>query len=503
MVNQFEYRKNSIQNSKKIAGRFLVQTKEGGLVALDEQMYGLYEEAHGHHLEEILEDKHLLIQDPTIIRAGIAILAEAGLLCRQMDHITDQKPVEHPVIGKKVSVIIVAYRGMEWIKSLIPTILNQIYSPIEIILVENGPTDGTGGWIKETYRGDIRVIHLEHSVPFAKATNCGIQQASGEYFCILNQDILLKPDTIHRLVVRSEDNKINCGAVAAKLLLTWAPNFLNGLGNIVGPSFYGTDLGFGQIDLGQLDAVEEVPSACFATTLISRQAWEAVGGMDENYGMYYEDADWCYQARNKGYLILANPKAEVFHAFGGSNGKNYSGLSEGKVAEVTYSRLRFATKLVPLENLIRFLGGYLFEDVLHIVQAVFRLQFTTAGIYLAAWVKWLRDLPEIIVKRKKIGINRTYFCKLQHMDLKYFRPIQWRGLPEITENSLVEFYLPMILAGETRPLPEFENFPEMLEEMTESEIRKNQNMKFRKGKVLEGNFAATWEKVRWRLISRY
>ena len=48
-----------------------------------------------------------------------------------------------------------------------------------------------------------------------------------------------------------------CGVVAAKLLLSWAPSFLNGLGNIVGPSFYGTDLGFGQVDLGQMDLSEK------------------------------------------------------------------------------------------------------------------------------------------------------------------------------------------------------------------------------------------------------
>lgn len=503
MVHQFEYRKTSLQNPQNIAGRFLVQTKEGGLVALDEQMHRLYEEAHGHRLEDILVKKHLQQQDSMAIRAGIAVLAEAGLLGRQMDHAIDQKPVDQPVIGKKVSVIIVSYRGLKWIKSLIPTILYQIYYPIEIILIENGPTDGTAGWIKETYREDIQVIRMDHPVPFAKAVNCGILQASGEYYCILNQDILLKPDTILRLVESGEEAKMNCGAVAAKLLLTWAPNFLNGLGNIVGPSFYGTDLGFGQIDLGQLDAIKQVPSACFAATLIPKQAWEIVGGLDENYRMYYEDADWCYRARNKGFYILASPKAEAFHAFGGSTGKNYSGLSEGKLAEVTYSRLRFATKLVPNPGIFRFLGGYLLEDGLHILLAVLRLRFKTAGIYLSAWKKWLRDLPEIRKKRKEIEINESYLRWLQHMDLEYFRPVQWRSLPEITMYAVVEHYLPLIQKGATRFLPEFEDLAEALKKNTKRANGKSGSFQFGMDRILEVNIPEVWKKIQWHLISRY
>ena len=223
--------------------------------------------------------------------------------------------------------------------------------------------------------------------------------------------------------------------------------------------------------------------------------------MDENYGMYYEDTDWCYRARIYGYPILACPKAAAYHAFGGSYGHVHNGLAPNKLKEVTYSRLRFATKLVPFPYLARFLGGYFLEDGLHILLAMLRLRLKLVGVYLAGWLKWLRDLPEVWEKRSEKGLHGAKIHQWQIKGGDHFRPIQWRGLPEITMMGVVEYYLPMILAGKTRPIPEFEDLTEGTLKSIQISFGKNQRLRTVTGNILENKIALFWKKIQWHLMS--
>ena len=102
----------------------------------------------------------------------------------------------------------------------------------------------------------------------AGAVNRGVENAAGRYFLLLNPDVELEPNVIALMVNAVQDNPF-CAAVTAKLKFLWAPAFLNGIGNFVGGFSWGTDIALGHLDMGQFDGVRQVPSACFAGTLIS------------------------------------------------------------------------------------------------------------------------------------------------------------------------------------------------------------------------------------------
>ena len=124
---------------------------------------------------------------------------------------------------------------------------------------------------------DIKILRLEQTQPLSQALNTGVNEASGDCYLLLKPGCYMEPSAVASKMVVVASAHPDSAAVAAKLKLQWAPAFMNGLGNYVGPVSWGTDIGLGHLDLGQFDDWHEVPSACFATALISRSGLYDVG----------------------------------------------------------------------------------------------------------------------------------------------------------------------------------------------------------------------------------
>ena len=277
----------------------LLSTQEGGIVALDRRLLRLWKYADGRDLEKIIAGVSEETSDTMHVRAGLACLAEAGLLTREEEILYTDKP--ESIQGDLVSVIIVGFNSKDWFDICLPSLSSQSYSPVEIIIVDNGSTDGTEEWVKEKYP-DIIFIRLTKSLSLAAAINTGMNRAEGEYCVLLNPDVTLERDAFQYLVEAVKADP-ECAAVAAKLKFLYTPAFLNSLGNFVGAISWGVDNAIGHLDLGQYDSWSEVASACFAATLIPTKAWKEVGSLDEKFPLYYEDSEWCYRARLFGYRV--------------------------------------------------------------------------------------------------------------------------------------------------------------------------------------------------------
>jgi GT2 family glycosyltransferase/glycosyltransferase involved in cell wall biosynthesis len=439
--------------------RIIISTIQGGRIAIDHALLTLWQQADGHSLDDILKgfaspsDQDELGFTPEAIRAALACLAEADLLVRT-DHIPISTPMEH-CTGDLVSAIIVNYNNLEWLQECLPSLITQTYTPIEIIIIDNGSTVDAKTWITENYP-IIKTLILEPGHSFAYALNRGVELAQGKYFLLLNPDTYLEPDAIAQMVARVNDEP-ECAAVAAKLKLWWAPNFLNGLGNQVGAFSWGRDNGLGHLDLGQFDTWLEVPSACFAATLIPRLSWESIGQIDEKFQMYYEDAEWSYRARLLGFRILAAPQATIYHAFGGYlHTGTEDNISPSKLKRVIYGRLRFATKLTSGFTTLRFFIGYGMEDACNMMLALLRLDRARFYSVLGGWQDFFSDFRQIAQARRLIQSHRK--CNDQELfslQRQIPPPFIWHGIPELTQDLIANHYLQLIRAKKTKPMPEF------------------------------------------------
>ena len=479
-------------------------TSQGGEVIVDQLLLEIWQDARGRSLAELCaaypaEVIRRIGHDPSAsdmdLVLALACLSEAGLLSRSFPedflHPNEQRATSHQLQAavSLVSVVIVSYNSQEWLPACLDSLQNQSYRPLEVIVVDNGSTDGSGDWLKHqvpaarTNPGarspitvqrtlsvertlSVRAICLDSAVSLAAAINLGVRQASGDYYFILNPDTRLDAQSIAALVEALEKpDRPPTAAAAARLKLMWTPGFLNGLGNFVGAISWGMDIGLGHLDLGQFDRWQTLPSACFAAAMIPAGAWKAVGPLDENLPMYYEDSEWCYRARLLGWQIAAVPQAVVYHALGGrtSNIQN-QGSNPAKQQRVVYGRLHFCTRLLGMGSWLRFMAGYLAEDFARWVLAILRRQDRLQHSICEAWRLYLKAYPRLRQEnrslRKSRSISDRQLLKRQvtaDKPLAIPPPLVRQGIPLLTWEIVRSIYSPYLMgAGDptAQALPE-------------------------------------------------
>ena len=429
-----------------------LRTPEGGRIVLDQALLDLLEAADRSTLDQILAQARPGLPTPLAARAALACLVEARLLERHPDH-RDEADRPRMRSSALVSAIVVAWNGARWLADLIPTIRAQTHRRIETVIVDNGSSDDTARWVRREHP-EVRLVALNPGRSLAGAINAGARESRGDHLLILNQDIRLHARAVEELLTVAEGDE-GCAAVAANLHLMRAPGFLNGLGNRVESSSWGTDNAMGHLDLGQFDGWREVPSACFAAMLVPRRAWAQVGPADEGLPLYYEDVEWSYRARAFGLRIRVAPRAYVFHAFGASGtGDDSSELQPAKLRRVVHGRLRFALKLLPAPEAFAFVRSYLGEDLRGLRHAL-RGRGAAGLAYLAGWGRVIADLPGLLAARRRLEGCRASPTSILAGLPQDLPATRLAGLdPLLTSVDVVRDYGPLMLQGRTRPMPE-------------------------------------------------
>ena len=455
MTSSVRYRHPDGVRAERDSGRALLSTPEGGFVAIDDALLALWEAAAGRSLQELTgRSPHPDLAG--IVPDAIACLAEAGLLTRTPPIARPEPAYRATDAGSVAAIVIVSVPGeLPWLESLIPALHAQRHALAQILVVDNAVGIDMRGWLSE--RALAASVHsLAVRTNFASALNAGVSAAAtADYVFLLNADVKPHPACVGNLVARARETP-RCAAAAPKLLLWRTPAFLNGLGNRVPGWGFGTDNGMGQLDLGQLDGWTEVPSACLAAVLISRAALIDVGPFDSGYPLYYEDTDWSFRARIRGYRIAAAPDAHVLHAYGATwTGGEATALSPNKLRNAIVGQFRFAAK-VPSPGRAALLTLHALNDSWINVSGALRTRDRAAlGAYARAGARIAWTLPRVLLERQRIQSRRvTPDADLfAHAD-DLTPSMTWRNLPELTAAAVRGYYAPLIAAGRTRPIPE-------------------------------------------------
>lgn len=266
-----------------------------------------------------------------------------------------------------VSVIVINYNGKEFLKDCLESIYGQTYHNFELIVVDNGSTDGSVQFIKEKFPDTI-LIENKENLGFAVANNQGIEISKGKYIALLNNDTVVDRDWLKNLVTTAESSSENTGMWAGKILSLENPNIIDSVGGLI-ISNDGIAKGRGRLerDIGQYDREEEVfiPSACAA--LYRKRMFDEVGLFDEDFFAYCEDTDLGLRARLAGWKTISAPKAVVYHHYSGTTGK-YTSI---KAYLVERNHIWLAIKNFPLSKLL-FLPLYTFWRYLMQVYGIFR-----------------------------------------------------------------------------------------------------------------------------------
>ncbi|MCK9152244.1 glycosyltransferase family 2 protein [Methanobacterium alcaliphilum] len=284
-----------------------------------------------------------------------------------------------------VSVIIPNYNGLNYLKKLFSSLETQEYIE-EIIIVDNGSSDGSIDFIHEKYPHYV-LIENEKNLGFAAAINQGIEVSKGDYLFLLNNDMELEKNCISNLLKTMENNP-NIFAVSSKMVQYHDRTKMDDAGDEYTVLGWTKRVGYGK-SRDKYNDSREIFSACAGASLYRKQIFEEIGYFDENFFAYLEDIDISYRALIQGYINIYCPGAVVYHVGSGTSGSRYN---EFKIQLAARNNIYIPYKNMPWPqltiNLLFLLMGFF-------IKYLFFLKAGKGPVYLKGLKEGLNSLDKI------------------------------------------------------------------------------------------------------------
>lgn len=219
-----------------------------------------------------------------------------------------------------VYVVTINWNGLEDTIECLKSLRQITYPNYRVIVVDNGSLNNQPDIIKERFP-EIELIKNEKNEGFAAANNQGLEVAlknGADYALLLNNDTVVEEDFLDILVEYAKANN-EVGAIAPKILYygtdkIWAMggkiSYLTGIPIMIGKGK----------DSDKYKRILEPDFVTGCALMLKTEAIKKIGLLDAIYFAYYEDTDWCYQAKKAGYKIIVIPESIVWHKKSASAG---------------------------------------------------------------------------------------------------------------------------------------------------------------------------------------
>ena len=220
--------------------------------------------------------------------------------------------------GPSVSIVIVSYNGRAHLARCLAAALAQQGPSFEVIVVDNGSSDGSAAFVRERFPA-VRLVALNHNAGFAGGNNRGAAAAAGSWLVFLNNDTEVQPGWLQALVAAAGASETT-GLVTSQIVFLHDPSILDSAGDAVTRAGGAFKRGHGR-PTHHYPAREPVFAACGASFLISKRLFDECAGFDEDFFLSHEDVDLSYRVRLRGYTCLYEPASIVRHVGSASLGR--------------------------------------------------------------------------------------------------------------------------------------------------------------------------------------
>jgi N-acetylglucosaminyl-diphospho-decaprenol L-rhamnosyltransferase len=275
----------------------------------------------------------------------------------------------------RLAIVVLNYRTAALTTDCLQSIAPQREPGMAVVVVDNDSGDGSADalvqWIAANGHGDwMRVLRAPRNGGFAAGNNLGLAAVDAERYVLLNSDTRLLPGAL-RALQDAADRSPQAGIFGPRMVDehgAYTPShfrFPNPIHELIRAANTGpvTRL-LRRWDVALPDSDQPAPAAWvgFAGVLIRREVLAATGPLDEGYFMYFEDADFCRRARDRGFAVLYWPASRIVHLLGRSSG--VTGATDRRRRPPRYyyaSRARYFRRHhgrlgIPLANLMWYLG---------------------------------------------------------------------------------------------------------------------------------------------------
>lgn len=219
----------------------------------------------------------------------------------------------------KATVVIPNYNGMKYLPQCIEALRKQTVSCFDILVVENGSSDGSAEWLEAS---QVPMLKEKENLGFAGGVNAGIRACTSPYVILLNNDTEVFPDFVEALI-RALEAHPRLFAVSARMLQTGDRSRMDDAGDGISLFGWAWQRGNGQ-PAAEHEKACDIFSACGGAAIYRRAALEETGLFDEAHFAYLEDIDLSWRAWLYGWFIRYCPEAKVYHYGSATSGSKYN-----------------------------------------------------------------------------------------------------------------------------------------------------------------------------------
>ncbi|AKB29026.1 Glycosyltransferase [Methanosarcina siciliae C2J] len=215
----------------------------------------------------------------------------------------------------KVTIILLNWNGKNDTIECLESLKNITYSNYDILLIDNGSTDGSPEFFRQKYP-EIEVIENGENLGFAEGNNVGMKRAiekKVDYVLLLNNDTIVDPEFLTELIKVAE-NYSEVGIVGPKVYFHNNHNRIQSVGGTINYFTGRTPLiGCNVPDHGQYDKTREVGYVSGCALLARIDVMEKLGFLCSDYFAYYEEVELCIKAKYNNFKVVYVPNSKIWH----------------------------------------------------------------------------------------------------------------------------------------------------------------------------------------------
>ena len=304
-----------------------------------------------------------------------------------------------------VAVVVLNFNGRHLLDDCLGS-LSLLHTQVQIVLADNGSTDGSVGYVREHYPA-VHTLDLGRNLGFAAGYNHALAQVDCPWLVLVNNDAALEPDWVEHLLAWAA-NRPRAAILGGKLLFETGAAAEQGIIQSAGASFTdaGTafEIGWGEVDQGQYDRPRLVGAIPGAALLVRRQVFFELGGFDADYGAYLEDVDLCWRAWLHGYEVHYVPTAVARHQYGASSGGRRSPY---RIKLMQRNRLANMAKNLQTVSLAPAIAVSLAYDAYRVLEYGRRGQATALQALAAGSLAFWQSMPATLARRAEVQRTRV------------------------------------------------------------------------------------------------
>jgi GT2 family glycosyltransferase len=308
-------------------------------------------------------------------------------------------------MAPKVFVITLNWNGKQWLEDCLSSILGLDYPDFEVVMVDNGSTDGSVELVRQKFPS-VHVVENGSNLGYARGFNAGLEYAAArgaEYFLIMNNDTVIDRGALAALVEAAQSLP-KAGFVTGKVYFYDEPDRLQTVGKKEDPIVWNGDhIGWLEKDVGQYETVEERAFLDDVMTLVDRRLYDEIGGYDPQFFLQAEEFDWQARAKKRGWRFYYTPKAKIWHRVSMSMGG--AGNPIGRYFD-TRSRMVVMARYLSLPRFLRYYFHTFFQVSNSLLRGLVQMDGKKIRPRLAMWLGFWAGTLWLIHRRPATGVPR-------------------------------------------------------------------------------------------------